>query len=199
VTSTYPGEPHGEDREPHEGPRITDRRRIDPETYQVREPATPAPVPSGDPGADALAQAETIVAEESRVAELTDDLRRVHAEYANYRKRVDRDRDLVRDTAVGGVLAELLPILDDLDRAREHGEFEGAFRTVGESLEATVTRLGLERFGAVGEEFDPAVHEALTHEQREGLTGPTVVALYQPGYRHAGRVLRAARVGVADA
>ena len=135
---------------------------------------------------------------DAKVAELTDDLRRVHAEYANYRKRVERDREAARDLTIGAVVAELLPVLDDLDRAREHGELEGAFRTVGENLESIVTRLGLERFGAVDELFDPAVHEALTSESREGLAGPTVITVYQAGYRFAGRVLRPARVGVAD-
>jgi molecular chaperone GrpE len=88
-------------------------------------------------------------------------------------------------------------VLDDIERARQHGELEGAFKTVGESLESTVTRLGLERFGAVGEPFDPNVHEALTHEASDEVSEPTVVAVYQPGYRYADRVLRPARVAVA--
>ena len=136
---------------------------------------------------------------DAKIAELTDDLRRVHAEYANYRKRVDRDRETAREFTIGAVVGELLPVLDDIDRAREHGELEGAFRTVGENLESILTRLGLERFGATDEPFDPAVHEALTSESREGLDGPTVITVYQAGYRFAGRVLRPARVGVADA
>ena len=175
-----------------EGIRVNDKRRIDPETFEVREQAAPAPsseeeVLEGD-----------ILESEGKVAELTADLQRVHAEYANYRKRVDRDRELVREMAVAGTLNDLLPILDDLDRAREHNEFEGAFKTVGESLESTLTRLGLERFGEAGVEFDPTEHEALTHETRDDVTGPTVVNVYQPGYRFAGRVLRPARVAVAD-
>lgn len=136
---------------------------------------------------------------DAKVAELIGDLQRVHAEYANYRKRVERDREASRELTIGAVVAELLPVLDDLDRAREHGEFEGAFRTVGENLESIVTRLGLERFGTTDEPFDPAVHEALTSESREGLDGPVVITVYQAGYRFAGRVLRPARVGVADA
>jgi molecular chaperone GrpE len=131
------------------------------------------------------------------LAELTNDLQRVHAEYANYRRRVDRDRDLIRENAVGGVLTQLLSLLDDVDRARQHGELEGAFKTVGESLEATVTKLGLERFGEADEAFDPMVHEALTTESREEITEPTVISVYQSGYRFAGRVLRPARVAVA--
>lgn len=136
---------------------------------------------------------------DAKVAELIGDLQRVHAEYANYRKRVERDREAAREITIGAVVAELLPVLDDLDRAREHGEFEGAFRTVGENLESIVTRLGIERFGTTDEPFDPAVHEALTSESREGLDGPVVITVYQAGYRFAGRVLRPARVGVADA
>jgi molecular chaperone GrpE len=123
----------------------------------------------------------------------------VHAEYANYRKRVERDREVAREATIGGVLAELLPVLDDVERAREHGELEGAFKSVGEALEATCVRLGLESYGIADEPFDPAIHEALTSESREGLDGPIVTSVYQRGYRHAGRVLRPARVAVADA
>ncbi|MSW85688.1 MAG: nucleotide exchange factor GrpE [Actinobacteria bacterium] len=135
---------------------------------------------------------------EAKVAELTDDLRRVSAEYANYRKRVERDREAARLLTIGAVIVDLLPVLDDIERAREHGELEGAFRTVAENLESTISRYGLERFGAVDEAFDPALHEALTSEVRDGLEAPIVATLFQPGYRYAGRVLRPARVGVAD-
>jgi molecular chaperone GrpE len=132
-----------------------------------------------------------------KVAELTSDLQRVHAEYANYRKRAQRDMEQARVNATGAVLGELLSALDDVDRARQHGELEGAFKSVGESLESTVARLGLEKYGAAGEEFDPNVHEALTHEASDEVSVPTVVAVYQPGYRYADRVLRPARVAVA--
>ena len=183
-------------QEPEEGIRIHDRRRIDPETYEVREQATPAPASEADEAA--VLEADLSDAD-ATVAELTDDLRRVHAEYANYRKRVERDRETARDVTVSGVLTDLLPLLDDVARAREHGELDGAFRAVGEGLEATCARLGLEALGEVGEPFDPAVHEALTSEERDGVDIPTVVAVYQPGFRHAGRVLRPARVAVAGA
>jgi molecular chaperone GrpE len=182
-----------------EGPRVTDKRRVDPESGEVRQPVSPAGVPD-----DLLAEAveaalvDVEVTEvEAKLAELTSDLQRVHAEYANYRKRVERDRELIRQTAVGGTLGELVSVLDDIERARQHGELEGAFKSVGESLESTVARLGLERFGAVGEPFDPNVHEALTHEASDEVSAPTVVAVYQPGYRYADRVLRPARVAVA--
>lgn len=186
------------DQEP-EGPRVTDRRRVDPDSGEVRQPVQPADAP--DPLLEEAVEAALVEAEvgevEHKLAELTTDLQRVHAEYANYRKRVERDRELIKDNAVGGVLVELLSALDDVDRARQHGELEGAFKSVGESLEATVTRLGLERFGTAGEGFDPNIHEALTHEASDEVSEPTVVAVYQPGYRYSDRVLRPARVAVA--
>jgi molecular chaperone GrpE len=182
-----------------EGPRVTDKRRVDPESGELRQPVTPAG--AADPLLEEAVEAALVDIEvtevEGKLAELTSDLQRVHAEYANYRKRVERDRELIRQTAVGGVLAELLSVLDDVERARQHDELDGAFKSVGESLEATVARLGLERFGAAGEAFDPNVHEALTHEASDEVSEPTVVAVYQPGYRYADRVLRPARVAVA--
>ncbi len=179
--------------EREDGVRVTDKRRIDPDTFEVRQATEPG-APETD---DAAIVEEDIDEVQIKVAELTSDLQRVHAEYANYRKRVDRDRELIREIAVGSVLTDLLAVLDDVNRAREHGELEGAFRTVGEALEASVAKIGLERFGGSGEPFDPAVHEALTSEAREDITEPTVISVYQPGYRYAGRVLRPARVAVA--
>jgi molecular chaperone GrpE len=188
------------------GVRFTDKRRIDPETGQlrpqdeVRQPETPAAspdVPSVEEQVEAAFVEGEISDVEEKVAELTADLQRVHAEYANYRRRVDRDRELVKENAVGGALGELLPIVDDIDRARQHGELEGAFRTVGEALENALARIGLETFGEAGEAFDPNVHEALTHEASDDVSEPTVTAVYQRGYRYAGRVLRPARVAVA--
>jgi molecular chaperone GrpE len=176
------------------GVRVNDRRRIDPETFEIRQPAEPA----GESSEGAVLEAD-LDATQNKVAELTADLQRVHAEYANYRKRVDRDRELAGQLAVSAVLAGLLPILDDIDRAREHGELDGAFRTVGEALQSTVTKIGLEQFGAAGEAFDPTLHEALTTEARDEVSEPTVVTVYQPGYRFAGRILRPARVAVAGA
>lgn len=182
-----------------EGPRVTDKRRVDPESGELRQPVTPAG--AADPLLEEAVEAALVDIEvtevEGKLAELTSDLQRVHAEYANYRKRVERDRELIRATAVGGVLGELLSVLDDIDRARQHDELEGAFKSVGESLEATVARIGLERYGSAGEPFDPNVHEALTHEASDEVSEPTVVAVYQPGYRYADRVLRPARVAVA--
>ncbi len=192
---------HSEEENAGEGVRVSDKRRIDPETYEVREGAATTAGANDDALAAEAAAASAVegdvTAVEAKVAELTADLQRLHAEYANYRKRVERDREVMQAAAVGAAITELLPVLDDIERAREHGELEGAFRTVGEALESTLTKLGLERFGAAGEEFDPLVHEALTSEENDAVSEPTVVTVYQPGYRFADRVLRPARVAVA--
>jgi molecular chaperone GrpE len=182
----------------HEGIRFRDNRKIDPDTYEVREqPAVPAQ--PGAEGAQAGVLPEQAVDPlDERVAELTTDLQRLSAEYANYRKRVDRDRELQRDLTVGVVLNDLLPALDDVVRARDHGELEGGFKAVGESIEAVAAKYGLERFGAEGEPFDPNVHEAMTSEASPDVTEPTVGAVYQAGYRIRDRVLRPARVAVLD-
>ncbi len=135
---------------------------------------------------------------DAELAELTGDLQRLSAEYANYRRRVERDRDVVRETAVASALAELLPVLDDIGRARQHGELEGAFRAVGEALEAAAARLGLESFASAGEVFDPLVHEALSAVPSDEAGEPTVIEVYQPGYRFAGRIVRPARVVVSQ-
>jgi len=190
---------------------VRDKRRIDPVTGQLREPATPAPAASGlrDSAADGQVPAggsESDVPDvldaagelTRTVAERTADLQRVQAEYANYRRRVDRDRDVVSDAAVANVLANLLPVLDDIGRARDHGELEGGFKSVGEALEQTVERLGLVRFGAAGDPFDPTVHEALTSSTSAEVTEPTAVEVFAPGYRIGDRVVRPARVAVAE-
>lgn len=177
-----------------EGVRVTDRRRIDPETFEVRQQAAGAP---DDLAAEAAIVEGDVLAIETKVAELTEDLQRVHAEYANYRKRVERDREMFRDIAVANAMVDIVPVLDDIDRAREHDELHGAFKTVGENLEQAVSKLGLERFGAAGEVFDPNMHEALTSEASDEVSEPTVIRVYQPGYRFAERVLRPARVAVA--
>jgi len=125
-------------------------------------------------------------------------LQRVQAEYANYRKRVERDRVAVREQALANLLSGLVPILDDIGRAREHGELTGGFKSVAESLEATTAKLGLETFGDAGEPFDPRVHEALMHSYSAKVTEPTCVQILQPGYRVGDRILRPARVAVAE-
>ncbi|GAA2720630.1 nucleotide exchange factor GrpE [Cellulomonas aerilata] len=210
-------EPTGD---PAAEPRFTDRRRIDPETGAVRESASAGsaagPVdaattggsdaagePSGteDPLAGLDFEPSAVDAElvqaQTTAAERLEDLQRLQAEYVNYRKRVDRDRTVARDQAVAGVLEALVPVLDDVDLARQHGELAGTpFAAVAEKLEATLTRFGWERFGTVGEPFDPQVHEALMHQHSDDVSEPTVSMVMQSGHRVAGRIVRAARVAV---
>jgi len=133
-----------------------------------------------------------------KLAERTADVQRVQAEYANYRKRVERDRSAVREHALASVLSELLPVLDDIGRAREHGELTGGFKAVAEALEAIMAKLGLATFGEAGEPFDPNVHEALMHSYSAEVTEPTSVQILQPGYKVGERILRPARVAVAE-
>ena len=195
-----------------EGPVVHDRRRIDPETGRLRVPETSAPAAAesspgeteaeqapGQPDAEQDRLGDDVADELVRqISERTADLQRLQAEYANYRRRVERDREVIREMAVANVLANLLPILDDIGRARDHGELEGGFKSVGEALEQLVERLGLERFGAAGEPFDPTVHEAMTHTVSADVTEATCVEVFQPGYRIGERVVRPARVAVAD-
>jgi molecular chaperone GrpE len=179
---------------------VRDKRRLDPESGTVREPAAERPAaPAADaspPDADSAPAAPGA----ERVAELTADLQRVSAEYANYRKRVERDRVAVVEMSTAGLLSELLPLLDDIERARQHGDLAGPFLAVGEGLETVTGKLGLERFGEVGEPFDPAVHEALMQAEPDpAATVATCAMVLQPGYRlNSGRVLRPARVAVAE-
>lgn len=132
------------------------------------------------------------------VSVLTADLQRLQAEYINYKRRVDRDRELVRQNATFQVLAGLLPVLDDIDRAREHGEVEGGFKAVADSLERAVAGLGLVRYGEPGDEFDPNLHEALVHAHSPDVTTTTCQSIVQAGYRIGDRVVRPARVTVVD-
>lgn len=177
---------------------IRDRRRIDPQTGQVRDPGSVEPAPTGRNGGPPPAPPEGDLA-----AERLADLQRLQAEYVNYRKRVERDRDVAREAGAAKVVEALLPVLDDVHLARQHGDLEagGPFAAIADKLEAVLARQGLTRFGEVGEPFDPTVHEALMHTQAElaeGTEVTTVVQVLQPGYRSGERVLRAARVAVAD-
>ena len=131
-------------------------------------------------------------------ASLTADLQRLQAEYANYRKRVERDRAVASEIAVAGVLSELLSTLDDIDRAAQHGELTGGFKSVSDQLIATTTKLGLEKYGQDGDEFDPQIHEALMHETSVDVKVATASKILQPGYKFKERVLRPARVSVTD-
>ena len=129
---------------------------------------------------------------------LTEDLQRLQADYSNYRKRVDRDRAVAHELAVASVLHELLPILDDLDRARTHGELEGGFKSVADQIENAVSKIGLLKFGEAGTPFDPQIHEALMHLTSNEVSEMTATEILQKGYKYKERVLRPARVTVTD-
>ena len=135
---------------------------------------------------------------EELVAERTADLQRLHAEYANYKKRVDRDRALARQGGIEAVVLDLLPVLDSIEGAREHDELTGGFKLVADEIEKVGAKYGLSVYGEVGDPFDPNVHEALMHVPMPGVEVTTVSAVMQKGVRLNDRVLRPARVGVAE-
>jgi molecular chaperone GrpE len=176
--------------DPHEPVTVTDKRRVDPETGEVRQQAT-GPAPSGPaPGPAPTESAD-------KVAELTADLQRVQADFANYRKRALRDQQLTADRAKAAVITQLLGVLDDLDRARSHGDLEsGPLKSVADKLVTALEGQGLSGFGAEGEEFDPALHEAVQHEG-DG-THPVVGTVMRRGYKVGDLVVRHALVGVVD-
>jgi molecular chaperone GrpE len=158
--------------------------------------------PGGEDEYDHPPEGAALAEEDSMAASLLADLQRLQAEYVNYKKRVDRDRDLIRTNAVSSVVESLLPVLDDIYLAREAGDLDaGPFAAIAEKLEGILERQGIVRVGEVGDEFDPNVHEAMMHveaEVPEGATTTTVVQVFQPGYRNGERLVRAARVSVAD-
>jgi len=172
---------------------IRDNRKIDPVTGEARKPAAAA----ADPAA-AADEAILDAATASLVAERTADLQRLQAEYANYRKRADRERMAAGELAVSSVLAVLLPVLDNLDRAREHGDLTGGLKAVADQLDDIFAKLGLQAFGAVGDPFDPAIHEAVMHNESDDVAEPTATTIMRPGYKHNERLLRPAMVGVTD-
>ncbi|MFH0243505.1 nucleotide exchange factor GrpE [Streptomyces sp. HK10] len=159
-----------------------------------------APGTSGASGDAERVAGLTAQLDQTRTAlgERTQDLQRLQAEFSNYRRRVERDRVAVKEVAIANVLTELLPVLDDIGRARDHGELVGGFKSVAESLETVVAKMGLQQFGKEGEAFDPMVHEALMHSYSPDVTETTCVQILQPGYRIGERTIRPARVGVAE-
>ena len=170
---------------------VTDKRRIDPQTGEVRESSGPAPSGSA-PGAP-----DTGGEQADKVAELTADLQRVQADFANYRKRALRDQQVAGERAKAAVVSQLLTVLDDLDRARSHGDLEaGPLKSVADKLTAALAGLGLTAFGAEGDEFDPSLHEAVQHEG-EG-SKPVLGTVMRQGYKLGDLVLRHAMVGVVD-
>jgi len=132
------------------------------------------------------------------VLTLTNDLQRLQAEYANYRKRVERDRLVAHEMAIGAVLTELLALLDAVDLAEQHGEVTGGFKAVADQLNSITSRIGLEKYGSEGEAFDPQIHEALMHETSADVAVATASKILQPGYKYKERILRPARVSVTD-
>jgi molecular chaperone GrpE len=207
---------HSEGNEPRK-PVIRDNRKVDPETGAARHPEGEAAAPTEGNAAptegDALSQAEEILngvevpaeesvasgaAAEAQAAELRNDLLRLQAEYVNYRKRVERDRAVAGEMAVIGVLNSLLPVLDDVDAARQHGDLEdGPFAAIATKLENALKTYGLERIAETGVEFDPTIHEALIQQPGEDIDVDTVSQVLRSGYRSGERVLRAAQVIVA--
>ena len=154
---------------------------------------------------ESIASAEELVVEEvapdqviDPVATLTNDLQRLQAEYANYRKRIERDRLVAHEMAIGAVLTELLALLDAVDLAEQHGEVTGGFKAVSDQLNAITSRIGLEKYGSEGEAFDPQIHEALMHETSVDVAVATASKILQPGYKYKERILRPARVSVTD-
>ena len=132
------------------------------------------------------------------VAALTADLQRLQAEYSNYRKRVERDRAVAHELAIGSVLTELLATLDDIDRASQHGELTGGFKAIADQLASLTNRFGLEKYGTDGDAFDPQIHEALMHDTSADVAVPTASKILQPGYKYKERILRPARVAVTE-
>ncbi|WP_051399498.1 nucleotide exchange factor GrpE [Haloechinothrix halophila] len=195
----------GEAVRPEEPVIVRDRRKIDPETGELREEPivedAPRPADGSGPPAggeivdDAVAPASDV---EKELAERTADLQRVQAEYANYRKRVERDKVANTTAAKASLANQLLPLLDDIERAEQHGDLTGAFKAVADKLVTTLQQAGLESFGTENEPFDPSVHEAVQHNTSSDVKEPTVTTVLRRGYKFGERVLRPAMVAVTD-
>jgi molecular chaperone GrpE len=201
-----------------EEPRVVirDKRRIDPSSGTVRVPAGEQPAgarPGADPAGEQMSEHEatadgghpTVVDDDSaggdvvrQLAERTEDLQRVTAEYANYRRRVDRDRQLVVDQAAERFATQLFPIVDDIERARDHGDLTGAFKVVADRVLGLLDGLGVEAFGKAGDPFEPALHEAVMHDTSADVQVPTATTVLRQGFRRGDRVLRTAMVAVTD-
>ena len=172
---------------------VRDKRRIDPDTGELRE-VVDAPASTTSAAAPAAESGGLT----DQLAERTADLQRVTAEYANYRRRVDRDRSASSEQATAAVLVALLPVLDNIERARQHGDLTGAFAAVAEQLEGTLAKFGLTPFGDPGDHFDPQRHEAVLHSTSPEVDQPTCVEVMRRGYTMGERLLRPAMVAVAD-
>lgn len=216
---TQPGDT-GNPAEPDEGAGAKPSREQTAAAYGVNPTSSAGPATPGRPGDPAAGQpaagdspaasgtaagpgpADDLHPDTFLAAERLADLQRVQAEYVNYKKRVDRDRDMQRELVIAGMIESLLPVLDEIHLAREHGELQsGPFAKIAEKLEVILGKYGVERFGAVGETFDPMVHQALMHAQTDlgpGVTETTVTQVMHPGYKLGERVIRPAMVAVAD-
>ena len=187
----------------HEHPVVRDKRRVNADG-SVREPgpswapaASMPTAPAGAPLADTTSAAASAL--EAQVTELTDTLQRVKAEYDNYRRRTEKEKQLAGEMATAQVLSLLLPMLDDVERARSHGDLTGAFAAVGDALTTLALKLGLEQYGESGDVFDPQIHDAvMTVAPIVGAEVTVVADAFRRGYRFGGRVLRPAQVAVAD-
>ena len=188
---------------------LPDDRAGDPSaemSYEAEAQEEPADQPAVDKNVDADVdvappeeEVDELTATKAALEERTADLQRLQAEFLNYKRRVDRDRELIRQNATYLALAPITEVLDTVDRAREHGDLDPGFQAVAEQLERVVTGLGLTKFGAVGDAFDPRIHEALSHigEDPE-VTVTTNKVVAKAGYRIGDRVVRAAQVLVVD-
>ncbi len=181
---------------PREQITVTDKRRIDPETGEVRHVAAGAAPAGAAPGAFAGETPE----EADKAAELLGDLQRVQADFANYRKRALRDQEATAERAKAAVVSQLLGVLDDLERARSHGDLDASpLKSVADKLVGVLTGLGLTAFAVEGDDFDPALHEAVQHEGDGGEgSRPVIGNVMRQGYKLGEQVLRHAMVGVVD-
>ncbi|AZZ47868.1 nucleotide exchange factor GrpE [Rathayibacter rathayi] len=136
---------------------------------------------------------------ETLAAEHLADLQRVTAEYANYRKRTESNRQVDKERAIGDAIKVILPVLDDLDRAEKHGDLTegGPFTAIAQKLRGGVEKLGLVKTGAVGDLFDPTLHEAIFQQPTPGAETSTVADVVESGYYLGGSLVRAAKVVVA--
>jgi molecular chaperone GrpE len=178
---------------------ITDKRKIDRTTDRKPDDQAAASAPGqGAEAAPAAESAQVPMVEAALLDERTADLQRLQADYTNYRRRAERERQAVAEQAIARVLAEFLPVLDDIDRARQHGDLTGGLKAIADRLEGILSKLGLVSFGEVGDPFDPTVHEAVMHDESAEVTEPTCTTVMRPGYKHNDRLLRPAMVGVSD-
>jgi molecular chaperone GrpE len=178
---------------------ITDKRKIDrPMSSKPGGQGADSSAPETGAEPPAAESAQVPMVEAALLDERTADLQRLQAEYANYRRRSERERQAAGELAVGRALADFLPVLDDIDRARQHGDLTGGLKAIADRLESIFSKLGLVAFGEVGDPFDPTLHEAVMHDESAEVSQPTCTTVMRPGYKHNDRLLRPAMVGVSD-